>query len=101
MSTQSDLVTYLQARAAELVFELDKLECLDLISRWNSIRTAVAALESNEVQSYSIAGRSVQRKDLPSLQSQADDIYSTVKALLYGAGIVLVDHRNPTIGGEM
>jgi hypothetical protein len=93
MSTQSDLVTYLQSRAAELTFELDKIECLDLISRWNSIRTAVAALESNEVHSYSIAGRSVQRKDLPSLQSQAEEVYSTIKALLYGGSVTLVDHR--------
>lgn len=94
MSTQSDLVTYLQARAAELSFELDRLECLNLIERWNNAATALATVQGNEIQGYSIAGRSVQRRVVSEMQDTARDLYAQVKELLYGAGIVLIDHRN-------
>lgn len=87
-------MTYLQARAAEIDFELDRLECLRLIDEWNNAQTSVAALSANEIASYSIAGRSVQRKGTGELADRVSDLYAQIQGYLYGRGIVLLDHRN-------
>jgi len=93
MSTQTVLLAYIQARAAEISFELDRLECLELITRWNNALTAFAAVTGNEIQGYSIAGRSVQRRAVSEMQGAADDLYQQIMARLYGAGVRLIDHR--------
>jgi hypothetical protein len=97
MSTQSDLVTYLQARAAELTFELDRLECLNLIERWNNAATALAAVQGDAIKGYSIAGRTVDRREVAEIQRTHDEIYGQIKSVLYGHGITLLDHRQ--LGG--
>lgn len=77
------------------------LECLDIIGQWYDARLAVAALGADEVQSYSIAGRTVTRKDLPGLRAEVEDLYAQIKGLLYNAGMVFVDNSQPRLGGRV
>jgi hypothetical protein len=98
MSTATDLRDALNLKAAELTDDLAELECLDMIERWYAARVAIAALESNEIASYSIAGRTFASKDTPSLAEHVAQLYAQIKSLLFGGGVVLVDLSAPDSG---
>ena len=101
MSNIADLKTKLETITTEAytngsIDELDKLEILTDIDAWYDCRVAVNALTATDVQSYSIAGRSVTRRDVPSLQKQADTLYLQIKARLYyrGGGLANIINEN-------
>lgn len=95
MSALSDLKTALDARAAVLDDELERLECLALISEWYDCQVAVQALESTNVVSYSINGQTVTRSELSSRRTRAVQLYSEIKAMLFGGNVSHADCRFP------
>jgi hypothetical protein len=99
MSNVADLKALLITKAADITFDLDKLECLSDIDAWYNARVAVETLSATDVSSYSIAGRTVTRTSLPSLKNEVTDLYAKIIARLYGAG-GLVDERYPYGGFE-
>lgn len=77
--------------AASLTDELDQLETLALIDDWYACRTALAAFDASDIQSYSMLGRQITKKDAPQLATRAAQLYSDITGRLYGRGVVLVD----------
>ena len=98
MSNIADLKTHLQTKAADLTDDLDKLECLSDIDTWYLARTAIDALSSTDVTSYSIGGRSVTRAQIPQLQQQERTLYLRIMQRLYLGGMGLIDLSNATDG---
>jgi hypothetical protein len=91
-ATTDNLKTYYEEQAALLEHAGDKLECLDLISRWYSLRTALDVAEATDVSSYSDpSGASVTRRATSSQQLACDMVKSQILAYLEGRGVVLVD----------
>lgn len=98
-ATTDNLKTYYEAQAALLSDDLDKLECLDLISRWYSLRTALDTAEATDVSSYSDpSGASVTRRATSSQQLACDQIKAQILGFIRARGIVLVDSSYPEIG---
>lgn len=95
MSALSDLKEALDARAAVLEDELERLECLALIDEWYNCRTAVAALTATNVVSYSINGQTVTRREIPSMTRRASELYGEIKAVLFGGNVSHADCRFP------
>lgn len=83
MSNLSDLKAALIVEAASLANEIDKLDCLATIDDWYACRVAVAAVQSNSIQSYSIGGRSVTRQNLGQFQEQERQLYARIMEFLY------------------
>ena len=92
MSNIADLKALLIVKAADISFDLDKLECLSDIDAWYNARVAVETLSSTDIVSYSIAGRSVTKASIPSLKGEVNDLYQRIISRLYGAG-GLADER--------
>jgi hypothetical protein len=84
---------YLIAECAKLGNKLDNLDCLALIDSWYPTRAALDAFRSNDVQSYSISGRSFSRKDLTAMEVSERRMYAGIQDFLYMRGISLVDNR--------
>lgn len=99
MSNISNLKDYLVLRANELADDLEKLECLALIDDWYASRLAAAALQSQTLLSYTIAGRSVTRNQAQNIASQEHQLYARITALLYKRGSGLADMRVPSDTG--
>jgi len=89
------LKTALTTAAASIVNDIDRLDCLSSIDDWYNARVAVAALQSSDIASYSIAGRTVTRKQLPNLEQTERMLYARIHAYLYHRGMGLVDVRDP------
>ena len=90
MSNISDLKAALIVAAAELTDTVTRLECLALIDDWYACRIAVAAVQSNSVQSYSIAGRSITKHNLSDFVQMERDMYARISEHLYGRGSALI-----------
>lgn len=102
MSNISDLKAAYIVQAADITDAIDKLECLAAIDSWYACELAVSTLSSSDVSSYSIAGRSVTRKNLPELQTQAIDYKRQFLAYLgRGGGSALADLRWPDYEGNL
>jgi hypothetical protein len=101
MSNISDLKAAYIAEAADVSDAIDKLECLSAIDSWYACELAVSTLSSSDVSSYSIAGRSVTRKNLSELQTQAKDYKQQFLFYLGRAGgSALADLRSPDYEGN-
>jgi hypothetical protein len=74
------LKTALQAKAALIVDDIDRLEALALIDEYAVLRAAILALSAKTVASYSIAGRSVTIADLPRLREAAGAVKAQLDA---------------------
>jgi len=64
---------------------LEKAEADYLLDRWIEALDAQNALEAGQIQSYSIAGRSVTRANLKDGRSVADRLRAQLQMLIYGA----------------
>ena len=87
------------AKAEAIADDETRLECLALIGEWLPMRRAVAALSSSaDVQSYSIAGRTVTRASLVSVRREADALADQIRAMLgEGGGALVADLRRAFI----
>lgn len=94
MSNVSDLKAALVAAAASITATIERLECLADIDDWYNCRVAIARLSSTDVSSYSYGGKSVTRKDLPSLEGQERSLYARIYQRLYLRGAALADLRS-------
>lgn len=63
------------------------------IERWYASASALATEEANALQSYSISGRSVTRKNLDDMRATVDRLRAEVEALLFGGNVKLADNR--------
>lgn len=83
------------AKANDLRDDEARLECLALIADWRAARAAVSALSSSsDVQSYSIAGRTVTRNDLRMIRREVESLADQIRALLNdGGGALVADLR--------
>lgn len=86
MSNIADLKAALIVQAASLADGIDKLDCLATIDDWYACRVAVAAVQSNAIQSYSLGGRSVTRQNLSQFQDQERQLYTRILEFLYARG---------------
>jgi len=95
MGAIADIRTALEAKAALLTDALSKAECSAFIDEYIALRTAILALSSATVSSYSIAGRNVTRADLPRLRHEADVVRGEINLLASG------DNSNLVAIGDM
>lgn len=86
MSNIADLKAALILEAADISDSIDKLECLSLIDDWYACRVALAAFEAGDVQSYSIAGRSVTRRDTSAIRTSEASYLQQIKSFLGRSG---------------
>jgi len=92
MPAITDINTALLAKAATLTDAVDKAECEAFIAEYVALRTAILALSSSSVTSYSIAGRSVTKNDLGKLRQQAQAIRGEI-----GRFVVVSGNDTPTV----
>lgn len=95
MSALSNLRDKYIADAADLTDDRDELQVLALIETWYAARVAADAALATSIQSYSIAGRTVNRKDDGSTRSNADMIEGQILQILYNRGVTHADLRYP------
>ena len=86
MGAIQDINTALLAKAALITDTLDKAECEAFIAEYVALRTAILALSGNQTASYSIAGRSVTRNDLPKLRQQAQAVRAQIAGYVSTGG---------------
>ena len=92
MAAIDDINTALLAKAATLTDSMDKAECEAFIAEYIALRTAILALSSSSVTSYSIAGRSVTKGDLGKLRQQAQAIRGEI-----GRFVVVSGNDTPSV----
>ena len=95
----TSLKTLLQAKAALLTDEIDKYRCLEAIDQYIAALDAQAAATSSDVQSYSIAGRSVTRSGGQSFANVVKRLEREVFGYLYG-NVTLADWRRLVDGAS-
>jgi hypothetical protein len=86
MAAIADIQTALLLKSGELTDVLDKAECEAFIAEYVALRTAILALSGNTVASYSIAGRSVTKADLPRLRNEAAGVRSQIGRYISASG---------------
>ena len=87
MSNLSDLkALYLSTGEAQLTDAVNLLEFKVALDRWYTFQLAADSFSDSTVQSYSIAGRSVTRAQLPQIREDAARLLAEVRAFLYGGG---------------
>jgi len=69
---------------------LQKARATLQLNRWIAALTSQMQLEENEIASYTIAGRTVTRRDMAMGQSTIDDMEATLQEMIYGSA-TLVD----------
>lgn len=94
MANIDTLKAALVAAAADITNDIDRYECLLLIDDWFACRTAVAAVLTNSIVSYSIGGRTVTRGNVEAFVKQERLLYMRIKEYLYGRGVNLVSLAN-------
>jgi len=98
-TAHENLKAKLVALAASVADEVDQLEVLADIDDWYACRVAVAALQSTQISQYSLAGRTVTRRDIPSIESTERGLYARIHQKLFYRGIGLADLRTDAGGG--
>jgi len=86
------------ARSATITDALIKAECDAFIAEYIAVRTAILALSSQQVTSYSLAGRSVTRADLGTLRGQANAIRAEIDACIEGNAVLVGDLSDTRVG---
>ena len=97
------LAAYWTTEAASLSGE-DRLECELAIARWTTVQTALDALEGQGLQSYTMAGNSYTRRDIPAMQASANALRMEIRSYVSGGGSRLIDNRlsqDSYIGGRV
>lgn len=84
MSNYTDLQTALEALADDLDDTVAKLECKILIDQYVDAIEAQATTVSSDVQSYTIGGRTVTRREVVGMQNQVLSLKRQINELLYG-----------------
>jgi hypothetical protein len=92
MGAIQDIQTALLAKSGEMTDALDRAECEAFIAEYVALRTAILALSSSSVTSYSIAGRSVTKNDLAKLRQQAQAIRAEI-----GRFVVVSGNDTPSV----
>jgi hypothetical protein len=85
MASIDSLKTELQTSAALLTNSTAKYKCLVLIDQYIDALNAQASAAASDIQSYSIAGRSVNRRAQDSHASAVSSLWKQISALLYGS----------------
>lgn len=94
MSTATDnLIAALTTAAADIVNDIDRLDCLVLIEEYAAAIAAQVTSTANNIQSYSISGRSVQYKTLDELNARVSQLRSGINSYLHGGQGLVVDNR--------
>jgi len=92
VSNISDLKTLLITEAGSITDTIDKAECLAEIDSWYACRVALDALTSKELSSYSLAGKSITRQQIPILRDEEARHLRAIKDMVQrGGGGGLVD----------
>lgn len=86
------LADYWQTEAATLDGE-DRLECELAVARWRAVQTALNALEGQGLQSYTMAGNSYTRRDIPAMHASANALRMEIRSYVSGGGSRLIDNR--------
>jgi hypothetical protein len=97
MAAIADIQTALTARAATITDALQRAECEAAIAEYIALRTAILALSSSQITSYSLGGRSVTRADLASLRQQAQAARAEIVDAMDGGEILIADLRQPQV----
>lgn len=74
----------LNALANDQLTGLPRSMVLEEISTYCNSRAAIDALSSTTISSYSVAGRSVTKRDIASLTAQMNSSWSRIKSMLDG-----------------
>jgi len=96
MTAIADLQTAWETEIAKISDTLLNAEATYALSEYIDARTNQAALSANEIQSYTIAGRTFTRRDVEAGQGQVNRIENKLRALVYGS-ITMID-LNTTAG---
>jgi hypothetical protein len=70
-----------------------RLDVAMQIEQWYAVQGALAALQSERLQSYSMGGNSYTRRQIPELESSAAQLKQAISEALYGGRNRLVDNR--------
>jgi hypothetical protein len=97
MAAIADIQTALLARSATITDALQRAECEAAIAEYIALRTAILALSSSQITSYSLGGRSVTRADLASLRQQAQAARAEIVDAMDGGEILIADLREPQV----
>ncbi len=97
MAAIADIQTALLARSATITDALQRAECEAAIAEYIALRTAILALSSSQITSYSLGGRSVTRADLASLRQQAQVARAEIVDAMDGGEILTADLREPQV----
>jgi hypothetical protein len=97
MAAIADIQTALLARSATITDALQRAECEAAIAEYIALRTAILALSSSQITSYSLGGRSVTRADLASLRQQAQAARAEIVDAMDGGEILIADLRQPQV----
>lgn len=81
----SDLQTALNAKANALTDTVQKELCLNYISRLISVKTAIATLEADQIQSYSRNGFSVTRRQIDEMARKEASLERQISQILYSS----------------
>ena len=81
------------ADAASITSDVDELRCLRVIDEWYDAQKAFAQLSASDISSYSVSGRSVQRKELQDSDRTAARLLQEIYQFIYARGAPLIDTR--------
>jgi hypothetical protein len=93
MAALDDLKSLLVDKASTIGFDVDQAMYLVAIDNWWPLAQARQALSASDLQSYSISGRTVTRKNLPEIVRMERAALMDALAYLKLAGEGLVDTR--------
>lgn len=94
MSTATDaLIAKLTADAASIADETDRLDCAVWLEEYAVVLPALLTSTPSNISSYSIAGRTVQYRNISDLRARAHELRALIDGCLYGRGGV-VDNRH-------
>jgi len=80
------------AQAAALGDTRATLDVTMRIEQWAGAMVAAASLQSERLQSYTMGGNSYTRRNVPELETSAENLKAEIERVLYGHGSRLVNH---------
>ena len=92
MAAFDDFKAFLVAEAAKVTSTFERLRVLTLIESWAAVYAALDANRGATLISYSIAGRSGQRKTASEMQTDLARMQRDIEDILYARSVVLVDN---------
>jgi hypothetical protein len=101
LASLDDLKAALITRAGQIEDELDRLECLMLIDEWAATKAAAQALDAGTIQTYSLMGRQVTKRDSSRVAERAAQVYADIQARLYGRGVLVADMSGRGLTGVL